>query len=305
MPDREFDIVTGAFGYTGKYITERLLAMGKQVGTLTGHPERPNPFGNRISVSPFSFDNLPELVTVLRGASTVYNTYWVRFPYGRTTFQQAVSNSEILVKAAEEAGVRRIVHLSITNASRDSSLPYFRGKGLVEEAIIHSALSYAILRPTLIFGKEDILINNIAWLLRRFPVFAIPGAGDYRVQPVFVSDLAEIAVRAGQEQGNSIRDAVGPENYTFNEMVLLIARAIGSRARMIHLSPRLALLLSKLIGRLVSDVILTRDEVRGLMAGLLVSKSPPTGWTRLSEWLADNAGQVGTRYSSELGRHYN
>jgi NADH dehydrogenase len=210
----------------------------------------------------------------------------------------------MLLKAAEEAGVRRIVHISITNASRDSPLPYFRGKGLVEQAIVHSALSYAILRPTLIFGKEDILINNIAWLLRRFPVLAIPGAGDYQVQPVFVGDLAEIEVHAGLEQGNSIRDAVGPETYTFSEMVLLIARAIGSKARIVPMSPPVALFLSKMIGRIVADVILTRDEVRGLMAGLLVSKDAPSGWTRLSDWLADNAGLLGTRYSSELRRHY-
>ncbi|MFQ5792560.1 MAG: SDR family oxidoreductase, partial [Acidobacteriota bacterium] len=238
------------------------------------------------------------------GAATVYNTYWVRFPYGQVSFKKAVENTETLIHAAEEAGVRRIVHLSITNASEGSPLPYFRGKGLVESTIIHSRLSYVIIRPTVIFGDEDILINNIAWLLRRFPVFAVPGAGDYRLQPVFVEDVAEIAVSAALEDSNVVIDAVGPETYTFDELVRLIAEKIHSRAKIIHLRPGVALFLLRLLGYVVNDVVLTRDEVEGLMSNLLVSESPPTGQTRLSDWLNRNADSVGTRYASELKRHY-
>ena len=304
MPTAELDVVTGAFGYTGKYITRRLLSMGRNVRTLTGHPNRPNPFGEQVSVSPFNFDDPPALTDSLRGASTLYNTYWVRFPRGQVTFDKAVQNTRALIRAAAEAGVRRIVHVSITNASEDSPLPYFRGKGLLESAVVQSGLSYAIVRPTVIFGAEDILINNIAWLLRRFPVFAVLGSGDYRVQPVFVEDMAELAIDAAQQDENMVLDAVGPETYAFDELVRLIAGKIGGRVRIIHLSPTLALALSRLIGYVVNDVVLTRDEVEGLMAGLLVSDGPPTGRTRLSDWLAENADSVGARYASELKRHY-
>ena len=195
---QELNIVTGAFGYTGKYITQKLLSMGKKVKTLTGHPNRPNPFGNQVSIAPFHFDNPAELTRALQGAATLYNTYWVRFPYGQVTYDKAVAQTKILINAAKEAGIRRIVHISITNASEESPFPYFTGKGILEKFIIQSGLSYAIVRPTVIFGHEDILINNIAWFLRKLPVFAIPGAGDYRLQPVFVEDAAEIAVNAGQ-----------------------------------------------------------------------------------------------------------
>jgi uncharacterized protein YbjT (DUF2867 family) len=304
MPTAELDVVTGAFGYTGKYITRRLLSMGRNVRTLTGHPNRPNPFSEQVSVSPFNFDDPSALTDSLRGASTLYNTYWVRFPRGQVTFDNAVQNTRALIRAAAEAGVRRIVHVSITNASEDSPLPYFRGKGLLEGAVVQSGLSYAIVRPTVIFGAEDILINNIAWFLRRFPVFAVLGSGDYRVQPVFVEDMAELAVGAAQQDENMVLDAVGPETYTFDELVRLIAGKIGGRARIVHLSPKLALALSRLIGYVVNDVVLTGDEVEGLMAGLLVSDGPPTGRTRLSDWLAENAGSVGARYASELKRHY-
>ncbi len=304
METPELNVITGAFGYTGKYITRRLLAMGKRIKTLTGHPDRPNPFGDQVSVAPFDFDNPRELAKSLQGATTLYNTYWVRFSHGQVTFEKAVENTRTLIKAAEEAGVRRIVHVSITNASETSPLPYFRGKGLLEMAIIQSRLSYAIIRPTVIFGTEDILINNIAWLLRRFPLFVVPGAGDYRLQPIFVEDMAEIVANAGQQDGNIIVDAVGPDIFTFDELVRLITEKIHSSARIIHLSPALALTLSRLIGYVVNDVILTRDEVEGLMANLLVSNAPPTGRTRISTWLEQNSTRVGASYASELSRHY-
>ena len=304
MTVSELNVVTGAFGFTGKYIARRLLSMGKRVKTLTAHPSRPNPFGDQVSVAPFNFDKPVEREKSLRGAATLYNTYWVRFSHRHVTFDKAIKNTKSLITAAEDAGIRRIVHVSITNASEESSLPYFRGKGLLENAVIHSSLSYAIIRPAVIFGAEDILINNIAWSLRRFPVFAVFSSGEYRLQPVFVEDVAEIAVTAGHHDEDIIVDAVGPEIYTFDELVQLIASKFESKAKIIHLRPGLALFLSRLVGYMVNDVVVTRDEVRGLMSNLLVSESPPTGRTRLSDWLGYNAASVGARYASELDRHY-
>ncbi|MGH2581061.1 MAG: SDR family oxidoreductase, partial [Actinomycetota bacterium] len=193
----EVDVVTGAFGYTGRYITARLLESGRSVRTLTGHPNRPNPFGDRVAVAAFDFEDRRKLAGHLRGATTLYNTYWVRFPRGDVTFERAVAISETLIHAARDAGVRRIVHVSITNPSEDSPFPYFRGKATVERMIRDSGLGYAIVRPTVIFGREDILINNIAYILRRVPIFGIPGSGSYRLRPVSVEDVADICVRSG------------------------------------------------------------------------------------------------------------
>jgi NADH dehydrogenase len=304
MTTPELNVVTGAFSYTGKYIARRLLAMGKAVTTLTGHPDREDPFDGRVRALPYDFERPAALAESLRGATTVYNTYWVRFPHGQASFDKAVDNTKVLIEAAREAGVGRIVHISVTNASEHSPLPYFRGKGLVESAVMSSGLAYAIVRPTLVFGTEDVLINNIAWFLRRFPLFAVPGSGDYRMQPVFAEDVAEIAVNAAHRDENMVLDAAGPETYTFDELVRLVVDKVGSRARIVHLSPTLAFFLSRLIGYVVNDVVLTRGEVDGLMANLLVSDAAPTGQTRLSDWLDQNADRVGTRYASELKRHY-
>jgi len=296
--------VTGAFSYSGKYITRHLLERGEEVVTLTGHPYRPDPFNGKVKAYPLDFDNEAELITSLHGVHTFYNTYWVRFDKGNNTQPRAVENTSKLVNAAVKAGVKRIVHISITNPSHDSDLPYFWGKAANEQAVQDSGISYAILRPTVLFGKEDILINNIAWLLRRFPFFAVPGNGNYKLQPVFVDDLAKLAVDVGYTQDDVILDAVGPDIYTFDELVRLISRTLGLNRGLLHVPPKIALTAAQFLSLFVGDVMLTPEEVDGLMAGLLVSNEPPRCQTRLSDWLKENQESVGVKYASELERHY-
>ncbi len=302
--DRELNVVTGAFGYTGRYIARRLLAMGSKVRTLTRRSGYQALFQESVEVAPLCFDRPDLLVQAMAGATTLYNTYWVRFERGDVTFAGAVENTKLLLEAARQAGIRKVVHLSVSNPAENSPLLYFRGKAEVEGAIRESGLSYAIVRPTVIFGREDILINNIAWLLRRFPVFAVPGSGKYRLQPVFAEDVAELAVRAAEQAGNTVFDAAGPEIYTFEELVRLLAQRVGRRGRILHLAPSLAHLLTRAIGLPLGDVVLTKQEIDGLMANLLVSNNAPTARTRFSEWIADNGAALGTEYSSELARHF-
>ncbi len=301
---QEFDVVTGAFGYTGKYIARRLLGAGRKVRAITGHPNRAHDFGDQVEVAPLNFRDVTALVNALSGAGVLYNTYWVRFDYGGTTFDEAVANSRVLIRAARDAGVAKIVHLSIANPSLDSAPLYYSGKAQVEEAILDSGLSYSILRPTVIFGLEDILINNIAWFARNFPLFVIPGDGQYELQPIFVEDIAELAVTEGRTDVNRVLDAVGPETFSFEALVRQIARAVGENPRLLHVSPGVALQMLRFVGPAVGDVILTKEEIEGLMANLLVSKCPPAGRTRFSDWLTQNARVLGTHYSSELRKHY-
>jgi uncharacterized protein YbjT (DUF2867 family) len=300
----ELNVVTGAFGFTGRYIAGRLLAAGKDVRTLISHPGRKNPFGARVEAFPLRFADPESLAGSLRWASTLYNTYWIRFPRGRDTFAKAVANTKVLLASARQAGVGRIVHISVTNALPDSPLPYFRAKAEAEEAVRGCGLPYAIIRPTLIFGAGDILINNIAHLLRRFPFFAVFGAGDYRLQPVYVEDLADLAVELGTRADNLTIDAAGPETLTFEQLVRAIAGAVGREVRIVHLSPGLAFLLSRLVDWFVRDVLVTPDEIDGLMSDLLISHDPPRCKTRFTDWLERNADAVGREYASELARHY-
>ena len=298
--------VTGAFSYTGRYITKRLLAQGHEVITLTGHPNRSDPFGGKVKAFPLNFDEA-DMAKNLSGVDTLYNTYWIRFDKGKNTQPQAVENTRKLVNAAKAAGVRRMVHISIANPSAESHLPYYWGKAANEKAVIESGMSYAILRPTVLYGDkgaEDVLINNIAWLLRHFPFFGQIGDGKYKIQPIHVDDLAALAVEAGGRSDNLVWDAVGPEIFTFDELVRLVGEKIGSPKPILHFAPGLALMAARAVGLFVRDVVLTPEEVDGLMANLLVSSEPPRAKTNLSDWLSANRNTVGAVYASELQRHY-
>lgn len=303
MAEKQIQAVTGAFGYSGKYIAQRLLDEGHEVVTLTNSLHRPNPFGDRVKAFPFNFDEPAKLVESLRGVSVLYNTYWVRFNYKRSfTHSVAVDNTLKLFAAAKEAGVRRVVHVSITNPDEDSPREYFQGKGILEKALMESGLSYAILRPTVLFGKEDILVNNISWALRHLPVFGVFGDGNYRLQPIYVDDQAKLAVEQGRSTENVIINAIGPETFTYRGLAEEIGRIIGKPRKIISVSPGFGYFVGWLIGKLVGDVMITREEIKGLMADLLYVEAPPAGSTKLTDWARENASTLGVRYASELGR---
>ena len=298
----EPDVVTGAFSYTGRWIAEALLERGRAVRTLTRKTPAGHPLAGRVETAPLRFD--ASLAESLRGAVTLYNTYWIRYERGAVTFDRAVEHSSALFRAAAAAGVRRVVHLSVSNAAEDSPFPYFRGKARVEQRLRESGVSHAIVRPTLVFGPDDLLVNNIAWILRRFPVFLLPGDGGYGVQPVSVRDTARIAVEAGNRADDVVLDAAGPDTLSFEELVRLVARAVGSRARIRHARLGMALALTRLAGVFLRDVVVNRDELGALARGLLVSREPPLGRERFETWLGENGTRLGRTYVSELARNF-
>jgi len=301
--DTRLDVVTGAFSYSGRAIAAALTDTGRRVRTLTGHPGRA-PEGSPLEIRPLDFDDQLGLVASLEGVTTLYNTYWVRFAHDRIDHELAVANSRTLFLAAKRAGVQRIVHVSITHPSVDSPWPYFRGKALVERALAEAEIPYAVLRPAILFGGDGVLLNNIAWLLRHLPVFAVGGRGDYRIRAIHVDDLAELCVRKGAERHDSVTDAVGPERPTFVDLVTSIRDAIGSHARIVQVPGVVVPALSRLVGLAVGDVLLTRDEYGAMAAGLADTKGPATGTTALSEWLVAHRDDLGRRYANELERHF-
>jgi uncharacterized protein YbjT (DUF2867 family) len=302
MGSSELHVVTGALGYSGRYIARRLIERGYRVRTLTNSPNKPNPFGNQLEIQPFDFDAPDRLRESLLGARALYNTYWVRFNHRNFTHAQAVENTIRLFHAAKDARVERIVHVSILNPSEDSPLEYFASKARLERALIASGLSYAILRPAVLFGGEDVLINNIAWSLRKFPLIPIFGDGSYRLQPIHVDDLAGLAVGQGESRENRIIAAIGPETFSYRELVATLGRIIGKPRPTVRVPPRLGYLGSCILGWWLGDVMLTWDEVQGLMAGLLATDAPPAGSTRLTDWAIENAAILGRHYASELAR---
>jgi uncharacterized protein YbjT (DUF2867 family) len=302
MSEQPFQVVTGAFGYSGRYIAERLLKAGIRVRTITNSLDRESSLKGMLEAHPFHFDQPDRLVESLRGASVLYNTYWVRFNARDFRYPLAVRNTLTLFRAAKEAGISRVVHISITNPSEESPLEYFRGKAVLERSLKECGLSYAILRPAVLFGEEGILINNIAWLLRKLPVFGVFGSGEYRLQPIYVDDLAELAVKQGAARTNATIDAIGPETFTYRELVRTIGEAIGHARPTISVPVPIGYAVARVLGRLVGDVIITKPEIEGLMGELLYVTSPPAGATRLSDWARKHSSTLGLHYASELAR---
>ncbi|MEX2135728.1 MAG: NAD(P)H-binding protein [Chloroflexota bacterium] len=280
--------VTGAASFTGRFIAQRLVAAGDKVRNLT----------REVLADP------DRLNAALSGSDTLYNTFWIRFERGPVTYAWAIERSRMLFEAARQAGVRRIVHISVVNASHDAPTAYFRAKAVVEDALRASGIGHAIVRPTVTFGPGDILVNNLAWTLRRLPAFGIPGDGRYPIQPVHVEDVAEVAVRAGGMAEDTTLDAGGPDIFAFNDFVGLVRRAVGSRALVVHTPVAFSLAAAGLIGLVVRDVVLTRHEVTELQQRLMFSEQPPAGTIHLADWLTTNAEGLGRRWASELDRHF-
>lgn len=301
--DTGIDAVTGAFSYSGKAIAGALLQAGRRVRTLTGHPGRA-PEATPIEAHPLDFDDPVQLCRSLEGVTTLYNTYWVRFAHDRVDHERATINSHTLFGAARRAGVERIVHMSITNPSIDSPYPYFRGKALVERSLIETGLSYSILRPAILFGGDGVLLNNIAWLLRRLPVFAVGGRGDYRIRGIHIDDLARLCIAKGSERYDSVIDAVGPESPTFRELVTTVRNAVGSHAHIVRVPSAFVPPMARLLGLVLHDVLLTRDEYGAMASGLAATSGAATGSTALSVWLTENASVLGRHYANEIDRHF-
>ncbi|MDX2198934.1 MAG: NAD(P)H-binding protein [Phycisphaerae bacterium] len=295
-------VITGAFGYTGRSLTEQALAAGARVRTLTNSPHRPNPFGSAVEVAPLAFDDPAALARSLAGAEVLFNTYWVRFNHRLFTFDQAVRNTLALFDAAKAAGVRRIVHVSILHADQADDLGYYKGKHTLETALRSLGVSHAIVRPGVLFGRGDILVNNIAWVLRNLPIFGVFGDGRYRLRPLHVDDMATLMLDCARRTDDCTVDAVGPEAFAYRDLVRTVGEIIGVRRAIVSTPSALGYAVSKLVNPFVGDVVITWEEILGLTRGILDSAAPATGSRKLTDWAREHAAALGRRYASEVAR---
>lgn len=200
--------------------------------------------------------------------------------------------------------MRRVVHISIMNPDLASPYPYQRGKALVEQALRESGLSYAVVRPSVLFGGSEVLLSNVAWLLRHLHVFTVPGDGRYPIRPTHVEDLADLMVELGAGEENTIRNAGGPETFEFGALVRLIRDATGARA-LVGRAPRsLVLPLTRVVNSITRDITVTRDELGALMDGLASCDGPPVGDRRYTDYLTAHASTYGRTYTNEIRRNF-
>lgn len=306
------NLITGAFSFSGRFIAEELLTLGDSVETMTGHPNINDPHYKQIKIKEFRFDDFDALVESFKGIDTFYNSYWIRYPYKGMTWRQAVINCGKLFKACKVAGVKKIIHLSVTNCQKNSPYSYFKGKAIVEEMLKQCGVPYTILRVAWFFEDGDILVNNIAWILRRFPIFGLFDYGRFKLQPISAKSLAEIAV-ASRYQGdktinnNKIINAIGPETYTWKQFITTINSSLGSKTLIIPFpgfTVYFAVLISKFIGFFVHDRLLTIEEIKALEDDLCLTKDPSIGDISFKDWLYKYAKSNGVLWHGEIQRHY-
>ncbi len=296
------NLVTGANGYTGRYVARRLLDLGHHVRTLTRDPAT---VAAPIQAFPYTMADPNRLAAAFDGVDTFYNTYWVRFRRGATTHDVAVENSRTLVEAAAAAGVRRIVHVSIMNPDAGSRYTYHRGKALVEDAVRASGMSYAIVRPSVMFGGPEVLLSNVAWLLRRMPLFTVPGDGRYLIRPTHVEDLADLMVRLGTAgRDDVVQNAGGPETFEFGKLVRFIRDTIGARSWVVRSPRALVVPATKVLSRITGDVVVHPEELDALMAGLASCDGPPAGDRRYTDFLRSVRHEYGRHYTNEVRRNF-
>jgi NADH dehydrogenase len=148
------------------------------------------------------------------------------------------------------------------------------------------------------------LVNNLAWLLRHLPVFAVGGRGAYRVRGIHVEDLARLCVELGARNDTVVVDAVGPQSVTFKQLVDAVRAAVGSHAVVLPVPGPLLTALSNALNLLLRDTLLTHDEYQALAHGLADSDGPATGTIVLTDWIAEQGPTLGRRYANDLERHF-
>jgi len=307
--------ITGANSYTGRYISKILLASTDtnfKIRNLTNSPNRKHDLGEKaFETMPLAYHDTSQMAKILEGTDVLFNTYWVRYnDYKGITREQSIQNSKNIVDAAKMAGVKKIVYSSHTQTSLDSPLQYIRGKAEVEQYIRESGLEYGFVKPCCIFGDtpdESIVINNISYFMRTFPVFPVSGdASSYHLQPVHVRDLAELMVDCATDPAKTSHevDAVG-HKFTVNELLTTIKDTLGLRRLIVnHVPIDVCYYGTKPIDLIFNDKFIERDDLLLMSSGITCSLEPPTGKRKLTDFLEKYKDTIGRRYISSNARYY-
>lgn len=273
--DQKTVAIAGGSGFIGRAIARRLARVPEvRVRVMSRSPERAK---QRLELPGAEFvrgevtepDSLTE---ALKGADTVvsavqFEGYPVENPKRGLTFERVDYGGTVaLLEAAKSAGARQFVYISGAAADERSAHPGFRAKGRAERAIRESGLVFTIFRPSLVYGPEDQVLNTFAKALRFAPVFAVPGTGLQKVQPVLVDDIAEcVALAIGGEGHNGIFEIGGPDLMTFDEMMWIVMDVSGRRRPIIHIPERVMRGIAGILEKLPKP-LLSRDAVTFVVA---------------------------------------
>ena len=275
--------IAGGSGFIGRAIARRLASTGEiKVRVLTRNPDTARA---RLELPGVEFvrgdvGNPATLKDALAGASAIvdavqFDGYPIENPRRGFTFERIdYGGAAALIAAARQAGVAQFIYVSGAAADENSTHPGFRAKGRAERAIRESGLSYTIFRPSLVYGREDKVVNGLARAIRFAPVMGVPGTGRQNVQPVLVDDLAACVALAVSGRGrNQTYDIGGPDLMTFDEMMKVIMDASGHRRLLFHIPEAVMRAVGGVLEKLPKP-LLSRDAVTFVTADNACDNQP-------------------------------
>jgi uncharacterized protein YbjT (DUF2867 family) len=262
--------IAGGSGFIGRAIVRRLLSdSATRVRLMSRDPDAAR---RRFSADSLEFVhadvNAPDsLRPALAGADAIVNCvqfdgFPVENPRRGLTFERVDYGGTVaLLEAARSAAVKRFIYISGAAADPASSHPGFRAKGRAESAVRESGLEFTIFRPSLVYGPEDKVVNRMAEALRYAPIFAVPGTGRQKLQPVLVDDLAACVALALDGRGrNATFEVGGPELMTFDDLIRIVMQITGRHRPIIHI-PETLMRAAGAIGEKLPRPLFSRDAV--------------------------------------------
>lgn len=276
-------VLVGGSGFVGRAIANRLAAAGVSVLVPTRRRSRtghilllPN-----VEVVEADVHDPDTLARLFAGADAVVSLVGVLHsrsgePYGPDFARAHVELPKKIVAACRGAGVKRLVHVSALGASGDGPSEYQRSKAAGEAAIRSTGadLDWVILRPSVIFGRDDRFLNMFADLAAVFPVLPLAGAST-RFQPVHVEDVAEVVWRSltSPEAAGQTYELAGPAVYTLRQLVEYVSDLVGKPRPVIALPEGLAMLQARLM-ELAPQPLMSRDNVRSMRVDNVATGDP-------------------------------
>ncbi|HXR24984.1 MAG TPA: NAD(P)H-binding protein [Candidatus Binataceae bacterium] len=268
--------IAGGSGFIGRAIVRRLAAIpGLTVRVLTRDPVKARvrlAAEGKVDFVSADVNDPARLATVIAGADTIINAvqfdgYPIEKPSRGLTFNRVDYGGTVsLIAATKAAGVPNFIYISGAAADERSPNPAFRAKGRAERALRDAGLAFTILRPSLVYGPEDRVVNGLAKAIRMMPVMVVPGSGQQKLRPLLVDDLAAcVALAIGGRGRNGIYEVGGPDPMTFDELVRLVMEITGHKRPIIHV-PENLLLVAGAVAEKLPGALFSRDAVAFLVA---------------------------------------